>query len=100
MEKRELIDAFICGYIDGDGSIGLYKKGDYRYLRISMLGTKSVCTWIQQRFSEMLLKTNIGSIYQNNKYNKSTFCYAVGNKIAESIYKHFYEINVPKLVRK
>lgn len=40
----ELIDAFIIGYIDGDGSIGLYNsENTQKFLRISILGTINMC---------------------------------------------------------
>lgn len=41
-----VIFPFIAGYIDGDGSIGLYKN--YPYLNI--LGTKHILDWIKCQF--------------------------------------------------
>lgn len=40
---NELKDAFIIGYIDGDGSIGLYKSKKQKSLQISILGTLQMC---------------------------------------------------------
>ena len=101
---ERLIDAFICGYIDGDGSISLYKnhiRNIQDSLSISMLGTYEMITWIKNRFTNILGK-ECGCISKKNKDNdKNTYSYTVGNsKNVREIFKHFYHIDVPKLERK
>ncbi len=39
--SKNLAAAFIRGYVDGDGCIGIYKRGAGEYLSISLVGTKS-----------------------------------------------------------
>lgn len=101
---ERLIDAFICGYIDGDGSISLYKnhiRNIQDSLSISMLGTYEMLTWIKNRFTSILGK-ECGCISKKDKDNdKNTYSYTVGtSKNVREIFKHFYNIDVPKLERK
>ena len=101
---EKLIDAFICGYIDGDGSIVMYKSKTRHIqesLSISMLGTYEMVTWIKNRFTNILGK-ECGSIQKKDKNNdKNTYSYTIGNsKNVREIFKHFYQIDVPKLKRK
>lgn len=98
--NKELIDAFICGYIDGDGCISLTKSKTQLGLTISVLGTLEMCCWIQKRFSEILNIENVGCIFHNKEHKDNTFSYTVADKRAREIFKHFYSLNVPKLKRK
>lgn len=90
------IDAFICGYIDGDGSIFISNKN---VLIISILGTKEMLQWIADRFSKILGK-KVTSIRQKRKNNKNTFTLIVSNSMARSLFLHFYNVKVFKMVRK
>ena len=95
----DLTDAFIIGYIDGDGSIGLYESKKQKALQISLLGTISMCSWIKNRFS-LLYSKEIGSISNSKNHNKNTFSYKITDKSARFIYEHLHKISVPKLERK
>ena len=95
----DLIHSFIIGYIDGDGSIGLYKDKDREYLQISLLGTKKICEWIKNIFSDIYEK-EIGNISHDKNHNENTFCYKITDKSARYVYTQLYNINVPKLIRK
>lgn len=94
--NENLIDAFICGYIDGDGSISLYKcKKTQDNLRISVIGTYDMCQWIQKRFNQIIGK-HAGSILKRD----NIFIYSISNKQARIVFEHYYNIDVPKLERK
>ena len=97
--ENELIDAFIIGYLDGDGSIGLYESKKQKSLQISLLGTYSICEWIKYRFSTLYEK-EIGTIFHDKRHNENTFSYTITDKSARFIFEHLYTISVPKLNRK
>lgn len=104
IKNKELIDAFICGYIDGDGSIVMYKsktRNIQMSLSISMLGTYEMITWIKNRCTDIIGK-ECGSIQKKDKDNiKNTYSYTVGDsKNVRELFKHFYNIDIPKLERK
>lgn len=103
ISEANLIDAFICGYIDGDGSIYLYKNSVRNVqdtLTISMVGTYEVLSWIKERFTQILGK-EFGSISKYHNSEKNTYVYTIGqSKGAREIFKHFYNLNIPKLKRK
>lgn len=103
ISEPNLIDAFICGYIDGDGSVSLYKNHKRNVqdsLAIAMLGTYEVVSWIKKRFSQILGK-EIGSILRYHNTDKNTYSYTVGTSIGvRELFKHFYTLSVPKLTRK
>lgn len=104
IKNKELIDAFICGYIDGDGSIVMYKsktRNIQMSLSISILGTYEMITWIKNRCTDIIGK-ECGSIQKKDKDNiKNTYSYTVGDsKNVRELFKHFYNIDVPKLERK
>lgn len=59
--------AFIAGYIDGDGHIGIKKSstGAWGYIRIYIVGTKSVLEWIAEEVgvpAEVRPKDNIYAV--------------------------------------
>lgn len=99
LEDDSLIDAFIVGYIDGDGSIGVYDTNTQKYLTISLLGTLEMCDWIKCRFSK-LYKQNIGTIFHIKEHSENTYSCKISDKSAREIFKHYYAIDVPKLNRK
>jgi len=95
------IDAFICGYIDGDGSIFLSVRKNRKQGEIifSILGTLEMLTWIQGRFSSILGKS--ASVVKPKRNNgKNTFVLIISTEKARNLFKHFYEIPVTKLQRK
>ena len=102
LSDTNLIDAFICGYIDGDGSVYLYKdnvRNVQDTLVITMLGTYEVICWIKERFTQIIGK-ELGTIKKHHNSEKNTYSYRITNMGAREIFKHFYNLNVPKLKRK
>ena len=102
LSDTNLIDAFICGYIDGDGTVYLYKdnvRNVQDTLVITMLGTYEVICWIKERFTQIIGK-ELGTIQKQHNSEKNTYSYRITNMGAREIFKHFYNLNVPKLKRK
>lgn len=97
--NEDLIDSFIIGYIDGDGSIGIHNRNNKKFLRISVIGTFEICTFIKERFSKIYGK-DIGTITKNKKHSKNTFSYSVTDRSARVIFNYLCKFNVPKLNRK
>ena len=66
-----------------------------------MLGTYEMIVWIKNRCTDIIGK-ECGSIQKKEKSNdKNTYTYTIGtSKNVREIYKHFYQIDVPKLERK
>lgn len=94
-----LIDSFICGYIDGDGCIGLYNSKRQKALSISLLGTYELCIWIKNRFEEILGK-QIKGIRKKVEHKNNTYSLAISDLNARKIFKHYYDLDLPKLNRK
>lgn len=99
IKDKELIDSFIIGYIDGDGTIGLYNSKRQKSILVTLLGTLEMCSWIKERFEEILGKS-IKNLCKSKKDSKNTYRLYLTDKNARIIFKHFYNINVPKLERK
>lgn len=99
LEDIELVDAFIVGYIDGDGSIGLYDDKKQKTIQISLLGTIEICSWIKERFDN-ILKKEYSSISKNKSYKDNTYNLKYSDKSARFLFQHFYNISVQKLDRK
>lgn len=94
-----LINAFICGYIDGDGSIIEYKnKHGYNTIKISLIGTLEMCTWIKRHFDNLV--NCHGTIIHKPNSNKNTYVLSYSTKSARTIFENLYNIEVPKLERK
>ena len=51
---EEFIRHFIRGYVDGDGSLGIYKKGNSFDLRLSINGTFEFLSGIQDKFNQYI----------------------------------------------
>jgi hypothetical protein len=87
----DLIDSFIIGFIDGDGSIGLYKNN----LRINIIGGIEILKWIKTRCDKI---TNSNSNINGKREKLKSLNYNGVN--ARILFQYFYNINVPKLKRK
>lgn len=61
--------------------------------------TLEICNWIKIRFSE-LYNQDIGTITHDKRHSENTYSYKISDKSAREIFKHYYNINVPKLDRK
>lgn len=80
------IDSFIKGYIDGDGSIGIYGRHN---MRISAMGTFEMCSWILSRLSRIYGK-NITCM--RKVYKANVFSFHVCSRTGRYIFMHFYKI--------
>ncbi len=58
LQKREHIQHFIRGYMDGDGSISYSGSGRNNHWTLSFVGTKEILTWIKQQVQEYV--TDVG----------------------------------------
>lgn len=97
---RELIDYFICGYIDGDGSIMICENnGKQKRLVVSVIGTYDMCNWIKRRFCEIIGK-NVGSIQKLHGTSELSYSCVITDKSAREIFQHYYNLDCPKLTRK
>lgn len=99
IKDNNLIDAFICGYVDGDGTIGLYDSKRQKSLIISFLGTFEMCSWIKNRFEQIIGKP-IKNLCKNHNSENNTYRLYLADKNARIIFNHYYNIQVPKLERK
>jgi hypothetical protein len=81
--------AYIKGYIDGDGSI--YKENKRDYLRISIIGTIQLLTWI---------KENLNIRSSNIMKNKNVYTLRYSGKYANIIYNELFDIDTFVLKRK
>ncbi len=97
-----LILSYIIGYIDGDGCVGVrknkYKDTVYKQRFIDIAGTKSILSWINERFNQIFTLKGQRTVRRLNKSR----CYGyriIGNQ-AQDIFNHLSNLNVPKLKRK
>jgi hypothetical protein len=81
--------AYVKGYIDGDGSI--YVEKNTKYLRISIIGTLELLTWIKEKIN--IKCSNI------QKY-KNIYKFRYSGKKAESLYEKLDSLKTFKLLRK
>ena len=99
LEEEELINSFICGYIDGDGTIIKYKNvHHYDTLSVSLIGTLEMCTWIKHNLSKYV--GDCGCIARKHELNKNTYTLSYSTKSARTIFEKLYSLDVPKLKRK
>jgi intein/homing endonuclease len=88
---------FIIGYIDGDGSLGLYGKTQSPFL--SIVGTYNMLIWIRDIFNQ------IGNVGIDNKVGQAgkskASIYTLTGRKAQKIIQILYNIpHIPKLDRK
>jgi len=91
--NRDFIDAFIVGYIDGDGC--LYSNKKTNSIDLSIVGTKVFLEWIIKRFEE-ILNEKIGHL----RKTKSVYTFYCNKRKAFLLLEHLNKIEVPKLNRK
>ena len=97
IDEKPLKYAFICGYIDGDGSIFLSDRNKInKTLCISILGTQKMCEWIKEVFND--ITNGCGTI--KPKPNTNIYRLDYSCKAAREIVKVLSKIKVPKLQRK
>lgn len=90
IKNKERLDAFILGYIDGDGCI--YNTNGR--LGLQVVGTQDFLLGVQKRFNE-ILGTATGVAKNGNIYRVT-----ITGKKANKLFEHFYQLEVPKLNRK
>lgn len=88
----DMIDSFIMGYIDGDGSISKTEKNP---LCLSLIGTYELLFWVKIRIGEILGRES-GSLLKN----KNMYSLAFGMKASREIISNFKKLPVPYLYRK
>lgn len=97
IKEQNLKYAFICGYIDGDGSIFFSERNEFnKTLYLSILGTKRMCEWIKHTFDELTNKRGKIKLKPNTRIYRLDYCC----KAAREIIKVLSDVNVPKLDRK
>lgn len=89
--------AFLVGYIDGDGCIGIEKlKNERTRLRLSIIGTYNMICWAKAIFDDIApFSTNA-----NPRKIGKVFQYSIASKKALHVLLELQKINVPKLGRK
>jgi len=89
--------AFLIGYIDGDGCIGIEKpKKRSPRLRLSIIGTYNMICWAKMAFDEIVpFSTNA-----NPRKVGKVFQYSIASKKALHVLSELQKVNVPKLGRK
>lgn len=103
---RNLIDSYICGYIDGDGSV-CFSKNRHKQKRvsISIIGTFNLLNWVLERFSEIYSTKREKNIYENKggfggKSGKKVYILSISDKWARTVILKVSNLNVPKMTRK
>lgn len=107
LSDKDLIDAFICGYIDGDGAVYFSKNKDkQKKVGISIVGTDKMLSWIINRFCEIYNKEKTEKLYENkggfgsSDENRKIFTTSISDKWARTVILRMSEIDVPKMKRK
>jgi len=112
--NEELIDAFICGYIDGDGTIGFchdYRTHKQKKCCISLIGTFELLSWVLKRFKKIYLpkakstenkKPSIHTGGFGNKRNDNKHIYQISfsDKWARNIILNMIKYEIPLMKRK
>jgi hypothetical protein len=92
--------AFICGLINGDGSIYIAnKKQKTHNLRITMLGTELLLNWCRQKICEFL-GHNIRGKVRKERPKANIFSFAIGGRSAAKLIDKINKMDVIRLSRK
>lgn len=100
LNKEELIDSFIVGLIDGDGSVGNYSCKRQTALQISLLGTAEMLIWVKNRLCSILGKEIKGPYEQHKGQGRNIFSLSIHDKRARNLFVHFYKLPIFKSHRK
>lgn len=101
----DLAKAYIAGYLDGDGCFSFRTDGKSRTLKISVVGTEPLLTWIQSQFDSW---TSLGRIDNQRiaipRKLKQTispvFDYSISGDRAIQVWEVLRHLDVPYLRRK
>jgi len=94
---RNLLDHFIIGYIDGDGTITLNKN---KKLAISVIGTKETLQVIKKRFDEIIKQTDQNSSCGVITKTRNVYVYRISHNPAIIVAQYLKNICDLKLNRK
>lgn len=94
IEQENLLDCFIIGYIDGDGSWNWNKKN--QALRLGIRGTFSTLESIRNRIYYLLSSNKINKISTSDGYPH----FQISGKKAVKLYNYYRSIDIYKLSRK
>jgi hypothetical protein len=91
--------AFICGLIDGDGTIYVGKDGR---LQFSVVGTEDMLVWVQKCFDALVpsaSKLHAQPRCRNDR-GKTHWCYKITGFRANAIMKILMDFDIPRMQRK
>lgn len=91
--------AYLCGIINGDGSIGVYKNLKYKDLRISLLGTEPLLIWAKSIFEEFLGEP-IGAKVRLERVGARIFSFNIYGPNAAKIIKYINTLDCVFMDRK
>jgi len=94
--NRKCSMAFVCGLIDGDGTVGLKEGG---YLLICCVGTKPVLEWVRGWF-DCVSSCRRGRQRVRPRPGGRTFVYRVSGAKAMDVWRVFSGLEIPCLERK
>ena len=90
--------AYICGLINGDGSIFLITNGNYKSIVISLLGTYSLLNWIKKVF-ENYINSNIDCQIRKDEYSR-VFSLTIRGTNSLKLFNKMHSLNCIFLNRK
>lgn len=97
----ELLNHFIRGYFDGDGSLSNYKRNHQKNFSIKICGTYEFLDSIKSHLEITLEFDSLGSICKGKKNNKNNYYFSIGgnNQIAK-VLNYLYKDTTVYLERK
>lgn len=88
----ELLNHFIRGYFDGDGSLSNYKRNCLRFFSIKICGTYEFLDSLKSHLEVALELNRLGSICKGKKDNKNNYYLSIGGNIqVAKVLKYFYK---------
>lgn len=101
----EYKDAFIAGYIDGDGCIRKFKTKYNTYYSIDTRGTTEINKFIKERFLEISKDGSFGNRFKCGSINyedvtKNHCRYKISGALCDMILKKYRLYDIPLLKRK
>jgi hypothetical protein len=94
-----LVEAFIVGLIDGDGSIHTFNYGRRPTLRLEVAGTLPIVTWVGERFQRWCgTERRLPRIQEH--YGGTLYSLRLQGRNAERVAVRLLAVDVPKLHRK
>jgi hypothetical protein len=91
--------AYICGIVNGDGSILVHNNSKFKMLRITMLGTESLLLWIKSIFEKFLDETLEANV-RPERSGARIFSYAISGFRAAKIIEYINALDCVFMDRK